>query len=266
MELAQRLISTRRGTVLVAAIAALLAGAMILVYVDRYRTTLETQGAPVTVLVARHTIHKGSAGDVIASKGLYTATTIREGQLLEGAFSDPSSLRGRVAARDIYPGAQLTAADFASSNDALAASLTEVQRVVSIPLDAAHGLIGDIAAGDRVDIFAGFNVVPLRADGTPVSGGQSRAVLKRIMADIQVLGVGAGKSGGLTGSGATNVQLKVTDEQAANLAFASDNGKIWLALRPSAGAKANPPSIVTVETLLLGVRPVNVMRSFGGRS
>jgi Flp pilus assembly protein CpaB len=263
MELAQRLISTRRGTVLLAAIAALLAGVMILVYVDRYRSTLESQGSPVTVLVARHTINKGSAGDVIAAKGLYTATTIREGQLVDGAFSDPSSLRGRVAERDIYPGAQLTATDFAPADDALAASLTEKQRVMSVPLDGAHGLIGSIAAGDRVDVYAGFNVVPLGRDGTPLDGGRGRPVLRRIMADIKVLGVGT-KKGGFTSTGATNVQLKVTDEQAANLAFASDNGKLWLALRPSAGAKTSPPSIVTVETLLLGVPPVRVTRALGG--
>jgi Flp pilus assembly protein CpaB len=264
MELAQRLISTRRGTVLIAAIAALLAGIMILVYVDRYRSTLQADGAPVTVLVARHTIQKGSSGDVIATKALYTATTIREGQLLDGAFSDPSSLRGRVAERDIYPGAQLTAADFVSAEGALAASLTETQRVVSVPLDAAHGLIGSISAGDHVDVYAGFNLVQLGPDARPLDGGQSRAVLRRIMADIEVLAVGNQKSGNITSTGATNVQLKVDEKQAFNLAFASDNGKIWLALRPSAGAKTSPPSIVTVETLLLGVPPLRAVRSFGG--
>lgn len=265
MELAQRLISSKRGTIVLAAMAAALAGILILAYVGRYRNTLETQDTPVTVLLARHTIPKGAAGNVIAAKGLYTATTIREGQLIEGAFSDPSSLRGRVAVRDIYPGSQLTAADFASADTALAASLTDHDRIVSIPMDAAHGLIGQIEAGDRVDIFAGFNVVRVDRDGTPVNGGQGRAVLKRIMQDIPVVGAGAGKDGGLASSGATNVQLKLTDEQAAKLAFASDNGKLWFALRPSAGAKTAPPSIVTVETLLLGVPPVTAMRSFGGR-
>jgi Flp pilus assembly protein CpaB len=264
MELAQRLISTRRGTVLIAAIAALLAGIMILIYVDRYRSTLESQGSPVTVLVARHTIHKGSAGDVIAAKGLYTATTIREGQLLDGAFSDPSSIRGRVAERDIYPGAQLTAADFAPAEDALAATLTETQRVVSVPLGSAHGLIGSISEGDHVDVYASFNVIPVARDGTPLNGGQSRAVLRRIMSDIQVLGVGAQKGDNVASTGSTNVQLKVTEQQAANLAFASDNGKLWLALRPSAGAKTSRPSIVTVETLLLGVPPLRAVQSFGG--
>jgi hypothetical protein len=36
-------------------------------------------------------------------------------------------------------------------------------------------------------------------------------------------------------------------------------------LRPGAGAKAVTPGIVTVETMLLGVPPVQVLRSVGGR-
>ena len=67
------------------------------------------------------------------------------------------------------------------------------------------------------------------------------------------------------GSGTTNVSLAVDDVKAAKLAFASDNGKLWLALRPSAGAKASRPGIVTVETMLLGVPPVQILRSVGGR-
>ena len=62
------------------------------------------------------------------------------------------------------------------------------------------------------------------------------------------------------------MSLGVDDLRAAELAFASDNGKLWLALRPSAGAKASRPRIVTVETLLLGVPPVQMLKSFGGRS
>jgi Flp pilus assembly protein CpaB len=84
-----------------------------------------------------------------------------------------------------------------------------------------------------------------------------------IMSDIPVVAIGS-NSGGL-GSKATNVSVQVNDEQAAQLAFASENGKVWLSLRPSAGAKSAQPRIVTAETLLLGVRPVTALRSLGGR-
>jgi Flp pilus assembly protein CpaB len=264
MELAQRLVSTRKGTILISAVAAVLAGVMILVYVERYRNTVNAGGTPVTVLVAGQAIAKGTAGSVIAAKGLYTAMTIRQSQLLEGALSDPSSLRGKVATHDIYVGAQLTASDFAAGETNLASSLTDRERLISIPLDSAHGLTGQLQAGDSVDVYAGFNVIPLAADGTPLSGGQARPVLRLVMSDIPVVNVGS-KGGGLGGSSTANVDLKVDAQQAAELAFASDNGKIWLALRPSAGASAARPSIVTIETLLLGVPPVTALHSFGVR-
>ena len=261
MQLATKFVSTRRGTLIAALLIALLAGASILLYLNSYRDSLKAQGALVTVLVAKQTIPKGTAGSVVASKDLYTVTTIRESQLLEGAMSDPATLRDKVATREIFEGAQLTAADFAAGGDSLAAQLTDRERIVSIPLDAAHGLIGGIEPGNRVDVYAGFNVVPLGADGRPINGGQARPMLRQILSDVPVVAVGELARG----SGATNVSLAVDDVKAAKLAFASDNGKVWLALRPSAGAKAVKPGIVTIETMLLGVPPVQVLRSVGGR-
>jgi Flp pilus assembly protein CpaB len=260
MELAHKLVSTRRGTLLVAFLAALLAGAAIIAYLNRYRSSLESQGALVTVLVARESIPKGTSGTVLASKSLYTATTMRESQLREGAISDPSSLQGTVAAREIFEGAQLTAADFVAAGDSLAATLSDRERVVSIPLDSAHGMIGQIEAGNRVDVYAGFNVIPIDRSGRPVNGGQARPMLRLIMSNVPVLAVGE-KS---TGSGPTNVSLRVDDVKAAQLAFAADNGKVWLALRPSAGAVESRPGLVTVETMLLGIEPVKVLQSLGG--
>ena len=262
MQLATKLVSTRRGTLIAALLIALLAGASILLYLNSYRDSLQAQGALVTVLVAKDTIPKGTAGSVVASKDLYTVTTIRESQLLEGAMSDPATLRDKVATREVFEGAQLTATDFGAGGDSLAAQLTDRQRVVSVPFDSAHGLIEGIEPGNRVDVYAGFNVIPLGADGQPIDGGQARPMLRLILADVPVLAIGEKARG----AGTTNVSLGVDDLEAAKVAFASDNGKLWLALRPSAGAKASRPGIVTVETMLLGVPPVQILKSLGGRS
>ncbi len=261
MELASRLVSTRRGTLLTALLIALLAGASILLYLNRYRDSLRTQGALVTVLVAKETIPKGTAGSVIAAKDFYTVTTIKESQLLEGAMSDPATLRDKVATREIFEGAQLTAVDFGAAGDSLAAQLTDRQRIVSVPFDSAHGLIDGIEPGNRVDVYAGFNVTPVLANGTPVEGAQARPILRLILSNVSILAVGDKASG----TGATNVSLRVDDRNAAKLAFGSDYGKLWLSLRPSAGAKASRPELVTVETLLLGVPPVQMHRYLGGR-
>ena len=258
MELAQRLISTRRGAVLVAAVAAILAGILIVAYVQKYRSSVNSEGAPVTVLVAKQAISKGTAGTVIATTGLYSATTIRQSQLLNGAFSDAASLRDKVTTRDIYPGSQLTAADFAPAATDVAASLTKHQRLITIPFDSVHGAIANLQAGDHVDVYAIFNLVPVNAAGIPTAGGAEHTVLRMIMSNIPIVSITK------NGNGSANLNFKVVDDQATKLAFASDNGRLWLALRPAAGAKTAPPSVVTAETLMLGVKPQLVYRTLGG--
>jgi Flp pilus assembly protein CpaB len=258
MEFAQKLTSSKRGTLLLAIVAAIVAGLLVLVYVNRYRDSVSAQSAPVTVLVAKSTIPKGTSGKVVAAEGLYTVSTIRQSQLLEGALSDPSSLVGHAAATEIPPGAQLTSAAFSATATTSASTLTARQRVVSIPFDASHGATPDLTVGDHVDVYAGFNITPVGPTGIPLAGGQSRPVLKLVMQDVPVVRITAGGS-------ASEVSLKVNDLHAAQLAFATDNGKLWLAVRPASGAKASRPSIVTAETLLLGISPIAVERALGGR-
>jgi Flp pilus assembly protein CpaB len=260
MELAQKLFTTRGGTLVLAGLAAGLAAVVVFVYLHNYRSSVKSGGQPATVLVAKSKITKGTPGTAVASGHLFQATQIRESQLREGAIADPASLTGRVAATDIFPGQQLTAAEFVSGENTVAADLTTGQRAIIVPLDGAHGLIGAARAGDKVDIYAGFNVVPVDNLGRPLPGAsQNRAVLRLIDANVPVLAIGA-KSGTTN-----NVTLKVDPRDAAKVAFASDNGKVWLVLRPPTGAGASPPDIVTVETLLLGVPPIVALRSFGGR-
>jgi Flp pilus assembly protein CpaB len=255
MEFAQRLISTRAGTIAVAAGAALLAGISIAVYLNRYRHSVSSQGAPVTVLVAKGTIAKGTSGDVVAAQGMFTTATLRESQLREGAFSDAAAIRGRVAVRDVYKGQQLTAADFVAGTTSLPSTLTGTQRIVTVPLDNAHGLIGHVQVGDRVDVYAGFNITPV---GT-VTSSQSFPVVRRLMDNVLVVDVtGSAQSGLASQQGNTNVSLRMSDADAAKVAFASDNGKVWLALRPAVNAHSSKPGLVTVESEVFGLPPLPV--------
>ena len=47
--------------------------------------------------------------------------------------------------------------------------------------------------------------------------------------------------------------------------FATKNGTVFLAARGQTGATSSRPSLVTLETLLLGVQPIKIYKSFGGR-
>jgi hypothetical protein len=73
-----------------------------------------------------------------------------------------------------------------------------------------------------------------------------------------------------TGFGASagdksNVTLRVSDQQAAEIAFSSENGKLWIVLRPKAGAEPTTPDLVTLETVLFGVEAVTAVRSLGAK-
>jgi len=267
VQLAHKLLSTRGGTVAVAAVGALLAAAVFLGYLHRYRSTVNESAAPMSVLVAKDFIEKGTPGNVVGSEGFFQTATTPKDQLKEGAISDPDSLRGLVAKNDIYPGQQLTVADFSpTAADALTNEIAGEERAISLALDSAHGMIGNVQAGDRVDVYGAFNVRRLRPDGTVDPDAVERPVLKLLVENVLMLDSPEGAKAGLGASAqqTSNVTVRVTHEQAARLAFSSENGKVWIVLRPRTGAKPTPPDLVTLETVLFGVEPVAAVKSFGG--
>jgi Flp pilus assembly protein CpaB len=256
MQFTRKILSTREGTLAFAAFAALLAIAVLLVFMRGYKRSLDQGAEPVTVLVAKDQLPKGSSGDLIAGKGLFQATGFKREQVKEGAITDPSSLRGRVAAQNIVPGQQLTTADFIKPSDPVLSKLGEDQRAVTVPLDSAHGMIGQVQAGDHVDVFAGFQV-------QPEGGSRPRPVLRVLFQNVEVLKAPppGDKAQGLNQQNQVqNVVLRVSDKQAVELTFSSDNGKVWVALRPQAGATQKKPSITNLDRLVLGLDPIPLDR------
>jgi Flp pilus assembly protein CpaB len=252
VQLTRKLLSSRQGTILAALGTGLVAVVALLTFVHRYKASLDQRAEPVTVLVARGDLAKGSSGDNIARKGLFQATGFQRDRIKEGAITDPASLRGLVAVHDVAPGQQLTTADFAKPTDPVLSRLGPDERAVTVPLDAAHGMIGQVQAGDHVDVFAGFVV---QADGL----GRPHPVLRVLLQDVEVLSApkaGTG-GGGLNSANQTqNIVLRVKEQDAPQVAFTSDNGKLWISLRPQAGAQASKPSLVILDRLLTGKPPI----------
>jgi Flp pilus assembly protein CpaB len=251
----RRSLSTREGTLAFAGLAGVLALAVLLVFMNGYKKSVDDGAQPVTVLVARDALPKGTPGDVLAQKGMFQATGLKREQVKEGAITDPASLRGLVAAHDLVRGQQLTTADFVQPGNGVLSRLDAGQRAVTVPFDSAHGALGNVRTGDHVDVYAGFEV-------EPGGSGRSHPVLRELLQDVVVLEApGEDKQGGLGGTPTKNLVLRVDAQRAPELAFASDNGKLWIALRPPAGARPNVPSLVTLDRLLLGMPPIPVDRS-----
>jgi pilus assembly protein CpaB len=243
----------------ISGLAALVAAAILIGYLHRYRQSVDESTRPMTVLVAKDAIEKGTPGGVVGTEDLFQVTTVPRDELKEGAITDPASLKGLVAAGEIYPGQQLTTADFVAGDaDALSSRVLSYERGMAVPVDEAHGLVGQIRAGDRVDVIGAFTI-----DG---DDGKSHPVVRTLVQDVLVLDApDAAKAGGL-GAGATqakSVVLRLTDDEAEVVAFAVENGKIWLTVRPKTGSQEHRPALVTIERLLVGVQPIP-LRSYDG--
>src|SRR5262245_47645748 len=136
-----RYLGTRRGAITAAVVAAALAAIVLLVFLNRYKDNVKSGTATESVLVANQLIPKGTVGDAVASAGLFRPTAISSDNVHAGAVNDAAALSGQVATRDIYPGQQIVASDFAKGGDDVRGRIQGIQRAISIPLDGSHGIL-----------------------------------------------------------------------------------------------------------------------------
>ncbi|MDP8907750.1 MAG: Flp pilus assembly protein CpaB [Chloroflexota bacterium] len=252
-------LSSKNGSILAAVATAALAGLIIMVFLNQYRNKVNEDGVPTPVLVAQQLIEQGASADSVGAQGLFKSTTVPRDQLKKGAVTDAARLRGKIAVADILPGQQLTATDFKPAGGGIVTKLAADQRAISVSLDSAHGLVGNIKVGDHVDVLSGFML--------DSSVGRQRPVLRMLMQDVLVLAVPPKPAGpAAVGAGAnqtSQVTLRVPANATPKIAFAADNGKLWLVLRPQNGAKLERTTLVSLASLLVDGQPVKLP---GGRA
>ncbi len=230
---AGKLTSSRGGALFLGAAAALLAGILLIVYLNRYRNSVNNDAQAASVLIAKSLIPAGTPGQVIAQKKLFSLSNIAHGDLKTGAIVDSGYLSGRVALHDIYPGQQITDVDVSAAvSNALPNQISGRQRAFAISTEGARGMVSFLADGDHVDIYyetgaAGTTDLALLASNV--------AVLRAPTADLPVV-------------------LRADAATAQKLALAVDTGSLWCLLRPAAAAKQAPKRVLTSDQLLALIR------------
>ena len=243
--------SSSKGTLAAAAVAAVAAGTLGVAALHGGSSKPKAPApAPATAKVVavaraipRGTVLTGLGADTLRVQDVPVA------KVPVGALTSVGAVKGKVAAADLKPGTTLTAASVTADGGAVTTRLTAGQRAITIPLDAAHGMAGDIRVADRVDLYGSFRVTS-KADPT------ERPVLKPIAEDVRVLRapvVAKGSTGGATAQ--SQITVALGPKAASEAAFAADNGKVWVAAR-APGAGTSPPSLVTTESLLFDVAPI----------
>jgi Flp pilus assembly protein CpaB len=224
-------IGSSRGMTLALGIgAAALAAILLVVYLNRYRSSVDAENAATPVLVAKNLIPAGTSGQIIAQKSLFQVASLPKNDLKVGALSDPAYLNGRVAASDIFPGQQITTSDLSvGTTEAVPTKLTGVERALAVPVDAARGLVGYTQNGDHVDVYVSLN-------------GDNGVLLTLLAPNVEIVRAPA--------AGQSTYVLKAPAALAQRLAFASDNGTLWFLARPVVGAKKTPALTITMASLL----------------
>ena len=242
----RRMLGTRSGTLVLAGGAALLAALLLIAFLGQYRDSVKGGTAPASALIAGGTIPKGTSGDAVISDERFKLTTLPTEELKDGVLTDTTALAGMVATREILPGEQITAADFAAKGDPIRGQLTGDQRAVAVPVDSAHGLIGTVRAGDKVDIYAAFNASGGR-------NGAGRPVVRTLLQNVLILSVPDTGDEQVESGKLGDVMVRVNDQEAAALAYSAENGKVWMALRAPAGASQQKPASVDLDALIAGL-------------
>ena len=230
----ERLSTSRGGAVALGIGAAVLAGILLLIYLDRYRNSVQGENKDVSVLVAKRLILQGTSGTVIGGKDMYQGAQVARKDIKVGAIADPSYLTGRVATNDILPGQQLTTADFsADTTNAVNTRITGNQRALSVNVDNVHGSLSQLKSGDHIDIYIGLGAV----------GSNGQAIVKLFRPNVLVMEVPSADSG--------NLILRINNSKdAADFAYVNDHTQLWFVLRPAAGAKQTKPDTATLNTVL----------------
>jgi Flp pilus assembly protein CpaB len=244
----QRLLATRRGTLALAGLCALIASAVLMLFLARYRDSLTEAAAPTPVLIANSLVQKGTSGDVLAEKEAFELVNRPAEDVKQEAIADPALLRGKVAEVDIYPGQQMTAGAFTAATGTVLPKLADDQRAIALPVDHEHGLIGQVQTGDHVDVLGSYG----SSGGTGEFGGSG--VVRTLLQDVLVLRAPKQPiDGGDEGDGAdTSIVVRASDKDAARLAHVADFGKVWIVLRPAADARESKPVTVTQSSALAG--------------
>jgi pilus assembly protein CpaB len=253
-----RVLTSRIGAFGVAGVLAVAAAALVLVYLANHDSSLQSSSGKVTVLVATRTISQFTPGNQVVDGQMFRESSVARDALADGAITDPDALKGLVARNDIYPGEQLTTNQFQRSDTTnVAVKLKPDQRAVGFPVDPASGLIGQIQAGDHVDVIATFDVLPLGKNGLPLTGGQAIPLTRTIVSNALVLTAPQPSSGGPSNGGDSahgpSLTLAVGTDDVNRVMFAQQKGAVWFVLRPPGSSQDVGTDVVDVDAVLRGV-------------
>jgi Flp pilus assembly protein CpaB len=147
------------------------------------------------------------AGEVVDSADIRLVEVDVDADILSSLFqaNEVQQLVGMVATRQLVPGELL------NRSALIPAAGAGGLRAMSVPIDPAHAVGGDLVAGDRIDLIHVTEAGP-----------------QYVLVGAEVLSVATPDGAALTGSTGFYVVIAVTEASALKVAAAINDGKIEL--------------------------------------
>lgn len=256
--------SSRIRNVGIAVVLAVVAAALVALYVTNYRKSVQNSAKLATVYVASQDIPEGTSGAQVAAGKFISKQSVPKHSIVPGAISSPKQVSSLVAGEQIYKGQQISVRAFRpSTQQGVFAQFSGNLRAMMLPGDANQLLYGTLKAGDHVDLIVNihYKVVPsILQAGNSISRVAARVVLRNIL----VLQAPQSVSANAT-AGSYAAMLALTDSEAQKLFFAMKNGDWSLALRPTNNPADSPESVETIESMLGdGLKAPQIFQLTGG--
>ena len=214
----------------------------------------------VSVFVASSDIPSNTPGSDLG--GMVHPEQIPRSDVVPGAISNQTQVKGLVSTAPIYAGEMVTTRRFQpQANEGTRGQITGNSRVVQLPGDPNQLLVGTLQVGDHVDVVANLHYKLIDFRTTRAAGLQQQVDLvatRIVLRNLLVLRepqppAGSGKFGGTKDY---QILLSLTDSQAQKLFFVTKNGDWSLQLRPAHGAVDSPETAESTGSILVdGLRP-----------
>lgn len=205
------------------------------------------------------------AWGTVITKGMIKTAPFLKQTLPDGYFLDPAKLEGRTLISPLKANEPILESRLAPSSvtgGGIAAVIGQQKRAMAVKVDKVIGVSGFIHPGNRVDVMVTLN--RNEKITTPIT--------KTVLENVLVLATGSEMEKVGKGEKAAPVDvitLEVSVDEGEKLALAATEGKLQLALRNLADAKAVTTRGTTIPALLSslsgtgssdGAKPVRVRR------
>jgi len=255
-----------RGLVVaIAVVLAVAAAAAVILYTQGIKEGV--QGA--TVIVSQQDIPPNTQLGPLVSQGVFTEVEIAEDALVLDAITTTQGLELATTTQQIFANEQIPASRLSTSDVPLnRLGISEGHLAVSVEIDAPPGGLGNIVAGDNVQVFATYQSVQVikgtlkqyinaPATATAAAPKTLPPLTLTLIPTVKVLKIqnpSVDVETGRSDSSRIQVTMDLLPEDAQNLVFAQENARIWLGLLPPEEEGTQLPGSTFPLDKLLGAK------------